>query len=439
MGRNSGAIAGIAVSVAFAVILVIFLLFYGCKRYRARQNFDRGSIDILARASEVWRPPIDGDDDEFYLRGHGGSGSLNRRQTLGSQGHSGEGGYIGQGSSGDHLSGEGGGPGSAESANIGLASAMHPAFGGQPYMPGMTQNFGETVIRPAPAVLPTCTSNDGHVSEAANQYWWGINDPHAVHDVAGRCSDSNDHGVSRMASRSAISLTVVGGSGSSGGHGSGSSDSNTRTTKAKRNSMSGPRPMPKSEGRRHSSTPPSAFVPPVRESAFDCERQEQSDRASVKSFLNRLRTTSRRVSTQSMATLRGTPATQARTGSDESNFLPPPGLYSPSLLNPPITLSPAQALLRFPRGVTGNGYTSLSPRLPQMSGIGYDLHPPSFPWPSMALPSAPSPVPTDDSSMVEGLLHPRLGALDNAQQASTASLRDHEDYTRPINGVSFAF
>lgn len=369
---------------------------------------------------------MDGDDDdESYLRGYGGPGSLNRQQTLGSQEHSGEG-----GSSGDHLSAEGGGPGSAESANIGLASAMHPTFGGQPHLPSMAQNFGE------PAVLPTYTSNAGHVPEAANQYWWGINDPQAVYG-SGRQSDSNDQHASRMGSRSAVSLTVDGGSGSSRGHGSRSSDNNMRTTNAKRNTMSGPRPLPKTEGRRHSSTPPSAFALPARESAFDCERQgqEQSDRTSVKSFLNRLRTTSRRVSTQSMATLRGNPTAQACAGSDESDVFPLPGLYSPSLLNPPIALPPGQALLRFPRGVTGNGYTSLSPPMPpQMSSVGYDLHPPSFPWPSVTLPP-PSPVLTDDSSMVEGLLHPRLGALDNAQQASTASLRDHEDYTRPINGV----
>ncbi|KAH9478025.1 hypothetical protein JR316_0010261 [Psilocybe cubensis] len=427
LGRNTGAIAGIAVAVTLAVIFVIFLLFYGCRRYRARQNFDRGSIDILARAREVWRPPIDGDDDDVsYLRGHN---SLNRRQTLGSQEHSGEGGYIGQGSSGDHLSGEGGGAGSAESTNIGMASAMHPTFGGQPYMPNMTQTMGDPFARPAPVVLPAHSANDGHAAEGAKQYWWGINDPQAARDIGGRRSETSENGVPQMASRSAVSLTVVGGSGSSGGHGSGSSHGKSGAIKAKRNSMNGPRPMPKSEGRRHSSTPPSAFVGSLREPAYDCERQEQSDRNSVKGFLNRLRTTSHRVSTQSIATLRGTPAPQPRATTDDTSFLPPPGVYSPSLLNPP------QALLRFPRGVTGNGYTSLSPPLPQMSSAGYDLHPPSFPWPTMTLPSAPSPVPTDASSMVEGLLHPRLGALDTAQQASTASLRDHEDYTRPINGL----
>ena len=45
---------------------------------------------------------------------------------------------------------------------------------------------------------------------------------------------------------------------------------------------------------------------------------------------------------------------------------------------------------------------------------------------------APSPVPTEESRLVEGLLHPRL----RTQGYSDASLRDFEDYSRPIGGVS---
>ncbi|KAF9220818.1 hypothetical protein BS17DRAFT_303615 [Gyrodon lividus] len=58
--------------------------------------------------------------------------------------------------------------------------------------------------------------------------------------------------------------------------------------------------------------------------------------------------------------------------------------------------------------------------------------------PQMALPpgyvfgaSAPSPVPTEESRHAEGLLHPRL----RVQGCSDASLRDFEDYSRPIGGV----
>ena len=48
---------------------------------------------------------------------------------------------------------------------------------------------------------------------------------------------------------------------------------------------------------------------------------------------------------------------------------------------------------------------------------------------------APSPAPTEESRLAEGLLHPRL----RTQGHSDASLRDFEDYSRPIGGVSPLF
>jgi hypothetical protein len=171
----------------------------------------------------------------------------------------------------------------------------------------------------------------------------------------------------------------------------------------------------------------------VREPAFDHERQhhpEQSDKGSVRSFLTRLRN-GRRTSLQSLATVRG----DRTRGSKESLMSPEPSnLYSPSLLNPPVTLSPSPAILRFPRGVTGHSYIPLPPEMFDR----YTSAASSGLWPPVTLPPSPSPVPTDNSSMVEGLLHPRLGTgMDHLQQASTASLGDHEDYMRPINGVCF--
>ncbi|KAI6142644.1 hypothetical protein BKA82DRAFT_29022 [Pisolithus tinctorius] len=57
----------------------------------------------------------------------------------------------------------------------------------------------------------------------------------------------------------------------------------------------------------------------------------------------------------------------------------------------------------------------------------YDsLRPPTLPYASV-----PSPVPTEASCLPEGLLHPRL----QVDGRSAASLRDFEDYTRPIAGL----
>ena len=47
----------------------------------------------------------------------------------------------------------------------------------------------------------------------------------------------------------------------------------------------------------------------------------------------------------------------------------------------------------------------------------------------------PSPAPTEESRLAEGLLHPRL----RTQGCSDSSLRDFEDYSRPIGGVSPLF
>ena len=74
-----------------------------------------------------------------------------------------------------------------------------------------------------------------------------------------------------------------------------------------------------------------------------------------------------------------------------------------------------------------------------------ELHPIQYAMPTVqpatplsigyVLVPAPSPAPTEESRLAEGLLHPRL----QAQGFSDASLRDFEDYSRPIGGVSPPF
>jgi hypothetical protein len=66
------------------------------------------------------------------------------------------------------------------------------------------------------------------------------------------------------------------------------------------------------------------------------------------------------------------------------------------------------------------------------------LRPPTWPWLGHAQTNMqpPSPAPTLGSRITtaEGLLDPRL--CENAEGRSNASLRDFEDYSRPIGGVS---
>ncbi|CAA7268643.1 unnamed protein product [Cyclocybe aegerita] len=417
--RNTGAIVGVSLSATFVFILVVFLAFFACKRYRARRVTTGSTDNILAvTQSPFWRPPLDGDDDDSSLETYSRAQSPHHRKTSDSQGHD-----SGGGSVGDHLSGEGG-FGSAESANIGMAPAMATTFGGSAYMPG----FGAELPRPPnPAANPQSLPD-----QAAQQVWWGSNEPQAFYPSS-RTSTINRH-ISIGGSRSATSLTLVPGGSSAGEHSS--SGEGLLRGNTKRNSVSGPRPMPGQEGRRHRSTPPSAFLG-TRDVHVDLERQQQqpqadqSDKLSVKSILSRLRG-GRKSSLQSIVTVKA-----STRQSDEPVMAmtmaaaPASNVYSPSLLNPPITLptttTPMRPLLSFPRGVTGNSYSPPGT---------YSPPPGPVLWPPVTLPPAPSPVPTDDSSMIEGLLHPRLSmAVNLTQQPSLTSLRDHEDYSRPISGV----
>ena len=396
--RNTGAVVAVALSVAVALILAVFAIFFTCKRYRLRSN--SGSMEnILALAREVsMRRPVDGEDDSF-IGGYGDSLSPQRDNSLGRRSHSGEGAFDGFGGVGDPRSAEGG---SAEGPNISMDAPLHPTFGGQPYMPAYSQAPHRPAGQPN-LNLPRYSSVAGPDS---SQFWWGINDPQAYYEGSGG-QNHLDGGTGR----SAVSLTLA--SSSSGGDGSSSGE--------------GPRAKPPYV-RGHGSAPSTA-----NKAVQDYEHQHHPEQSDKANFMSRLRS-GRRTSNQTLATVRGS-RSQATPGSRESLTSPElSNLYSPSLLNPPITIPPSRAILRFPRGV-GDIYAPLPP---QMSDR-YNSTPPAVLWPPVTLPLPPSPVSTDNSSMVEGLLHPRLGRnMNRLQQASTASLRDHEDYTRPINGVRFS-
>lgn len=378
--------------------------------------------DILAvsRCNTSWRPPLEADDDEHYLAGHGRSMSSNYPKTSGSQGE--------RGLSDDLLLIKGGRSGSAESpdANGGLL-----AFRGQP---PVAQTLHGSIHSRGPLLSPSY-SNDSH---GDSRPWWGHTEPLNINK---RNSSQNppltgDSHVSAIGRRSASSLGF-GGSSSSHGHlGPGSSGETLLPRGNRSTSIPEPRPIHKVSGRRHNSTPPTAFV--GRDSSLEYgtqriqhyqEEQNQQDRANKslsQVILARIRA-SRRLSTSS--TVKAYSQCTTTTESEESAASRAPSyMYSPSLLNPPISMSQTVPL---PRGVTRSSYTFPSQHLPHRQD--------EVRWPDVVvtLPPSPSPVSTaDTSSMVEGLLHPRLGmALGSSQQASATSLRDHEDYTRPINGV----
>jgi len=407
--RNTGAIVGVAVSAALVLIALIFIIFFGCKRYKARKS-EHGSLEnILAIARETaWRAPLDGDDSDLDSNHESRARSASSpRAGVSSQGHGSTGTEGGNMHLGDRLSSEGGGC-SAETANAEMATPLTPSFGGQPYLPGHVHGR-----LPDEMTETRWNSTDSQTPQATNQRSGG------------------------NGNRSAVSLTVVGGS-SSNEHGTGWSSSSSaehhaRSLNNKRSSLSGPRPMPtQQKDRRHKSTPPSAF-PTAASYTFDIERQQdQTDKNSIKGFFSRLRGGRKISSHSTTSTLRGMNADQLRARGSDETVPDLPSLFSPSLLNPPVSIPPpSQALLYFPRGVTGRGYTEQS-RQPFHTEVSA---PSTVMWPPLTLP--PSPDPTENSSMAEGLLHPRLGKRSSGhEQASMTSLRDHEDYSRPISGVS---
>ena len=433
--HQTGAIIGVTIGGAFFVFIIILSILFVCKRRSNRSN-NSSLEDILAasRRDTSWHPPLETDDDENYL--------AYRRPTPPKYTKTSSG-QVPRGPFDDPLPTNSGRSGSAESAR---ANGALVNFGGQPPVP-QTLSYGS--IQPR-SPLPNYSSNDNHGN---SRPLWGPTEPLNInkHKSSQKLSPTVDSHMSVTGRRSASSLGF-GGSMSSNGHlGPGSSGEALLPRGSSNRSTSipePPKPIHMLSGRRHYSTPPTAFVGD-NSSSFERDTQrvqqqqreerEQEDRANKsisQIILARIRA-SRRSSNGSIkaysqcTTLDSERSTPSRTSSN---------MYSPSLLNPPISIS---MTVPHPHGVTRSSYTFSSQHFVPLredvtaSSRGVVRWPDVGTLPSAPpLHSAPSPVPTDSSSMVEGLLHPRLGmGLGSSQQASATSLRDHEDYTRPINGV----
>ncbi|KAF5324376.1 hypothetical protein D9619_011354 [Psilocybe cf. subviscida] len=418
--NNTGAIVGVSVAATAGLLALAVLIFFTCRKYRSRVSHNESTDRILALARNVsWRTPVDGSlagslhEKVFYAKSGSASPPLEETYDHSSDEHRDEFGSISRSN------------GTIEHPDyLAMHRPMNPTFGGQSYVPAHADPR-----RPDPAAFPTQMYPFVHIPGSSTE--WRPADPFEHEDDP---VSTRSYGPTR----SETALVFPGWS-SPSEHGVmphstaygtwGATDSAPRT----RNSVSGPRAMLGSmqKSRRHSSTPPSAFMGSHDDATTDQEGQStlhdsQADRMSVKSIMSIFKS-ARRASSQSLAsTIKSLPFTRL-TDQEPIPTLSPrrdqmvgsSNIYSPSLLNPPIALPP-QPLLSFPRGVTGHGY---------------DPHQSATLWPPPTLPPAPdSPAPTDDSSMIEGLLHPRL-ALEGLRQASQTSFRDNEDYSRPISGL----
>lgn len=111
------------------------------------------------------------------------------------------------------------------------------------------------------------------------------------------------------------------------------------------------------------------------------------------------------------------PIVQVRSPTPPSSLLRP---QSPSTVNHPNLPQNRPTII---------GIAASAPTTPEDIGSGDRL------WPPLTLPTFPSPAVSDDSHDIspEGLLDPRLPwRLEQSRGDSMTSLRDHEDYSRPI-------
>jgi len=357
--------------------------------------------------------------------------SANYPKTPGSQGHD-DAGFFG-----DHILVEDGGSGSAD-ANAFGALPMQTAFGGRPRMPSVGQTLHGPTNPMGPLAFPSYSYNGNHGISRP----WSSTEPLNINKRINsqRPPPTVDSHNSAVESRSASSIGSGGGSFPNGYHDPGSSgEALLSRGNTGRTSITEPKPILRLDGRGRCSSPPTAFVS-RRDSGLEYgtkriqqhqEEQKQQDRADKsisQIILARLR------ASRTPSTVKAYSQCTTLTSEESAPSRAPSYVYSPSLSNPHISLP--QTLL--PRGVTGGSYATPNQRPHHRQGVGDTSE--GLLWHGATLPHAPSPAPTDTSSMVEGLLHPRLGmVLAQSQQASATSLRDHEDYTRPINGVSLFF
>ena len=290
--------------------------------------------DMLAasRGNTSWHPPLETDDDDHYLAAYGRSTSRNYPKTFGRQ--------VERVPFDDLLSTEGSRSGSAESAN---ANGALMNFGGQP--PAAQTLYGGIHSR-GPLLSPSYSSND---SRGVSRPWWGSTEPLTInkHNSSQNTPLTGDSHVSAIGRRSASSLGF-GGSASSNGHRLGPGSSGETLLPRGNRSTSipePPRPIHKLSGRSRCSTPPtfvghSSSLEYGRQRTQQLEeKRNQQDRANKSFFqviLARIRA-SRRPSNASIlkaysqcTMLESEESIPSRTSSY---------MYSPSLLNPPLSMS----------------------------------------------------------------------------------------------------
>lgn len=452
--HNAGAIAGITVGALIALAFIGLWIFLTLRR---RKNLlDR---ELSASSEQVnisphggWRSPLeDGDDDDdndparyanilAQLRANGAiSGEGEGGDDDHGDGDDGDGDGDGNDAFGGSEYGAGAGTASVYSALSAPPSDVH-----YPYMTGFGQ-AAETMRDENAVLVPAMTMVDGaplgshrrSLSGGLDSSTWFIGQNMGYLDANAKEGPS----PSMISSHEHLSTSGkgAGGSGSknasyeedifhparssSSQHLIASSSSDVDSSTGRRLSMDGKKP----------SSSAGLATPPT---SFSLRQRTRSDHNSLRSIIGRLRgsrgsspepliisddDTQSPPSSATPTTVRFPESSYSlSTPSQQAPYAPLVSIRSPT---PPSSLlrpqSPGTPNFSIQRSMSAQ---SMGDRL----------------WPRLTLPPVPSPAVSDDSHDIasEGLLDPRLPwRLGQTRADSTTSLRDHEDYSRPIGAL----
>jgi hypothetical protein len=430
-----GITVGLLIAVGFAGLWVFLALRRHKKQRIMELEGPPEDINISPVGRSGSRSPLDdGDNDSVTVNRHMSARYINLLAQLNAAGLAG----VGGGSSGELLKGDGNDQ--QGGGDVAGSVLSHPSSQGHPYMPGFGQaadtlreEVGPMVImadNAAVAAAYVSRSRRESSSGPDPAILLGDKDPSVLSSAHGHSSLAHgNHGTTSANERSSYgydddpyatyplagsSSQIIGASASEIGHGSSSGH---------KGSLNGHR---RSIDKWQSGTSKEPVVTPP--TSYTLKNGANSETNSLKSILDRLRgggcgsEPSPEVPDVVVQDLTTPPP--SATG---STF---PSLYTTVVTRPP---TPPSSLLR-----------PMPPHILNMPSTRPSLSAPydgDRLWPNvgqLTLPPLPSPAISERSEgdIAEGLLDPQLPwRLERARFDSSGSLRDHEDYSRPIGGT----
>ena len=459
--HNPGAIIGTTFGAVIAVAVAGIWIYVALRRHKERRihELTASTEHVMVMPDGGWRPPLeDGDDEDMPPANYAGLlaslGDISEAQAYDPAqpvASSSEDADAEEGRSSEHAaqSSEHGGGKAASSYSHQSSSRNHPAMTGfgqaaetmsQPMM-AMADGAVPVSARAAALALGNSTPSPDEGGPDHGSWLNGKENTYQPRPGQSPSGKSSSQGHSSQEKHGRRSSSKLGSSDddpfagypmhSSQTHASSSSDIGS----SHRRSVDGKGQSP---------------VPPVPPTSFSYRKRSGSESA-VKGILGRLRA-GRASSSPAVADV----------FAQSQQFAPPPPLprsSQPSSLRnhdpygksrsaspTPFMFGPPVIDVRAPTPRPTSPSSLLRPQSPVISRKSsrptLSAVPADLPWPGLEVtnPSPPSPSGTLGDSNAEGLLDPRLPwRLTQARMDSSTSLRDHEDYSRPLGELVSSF